>query len=205
MTKSQTSLPRGDISCTEKDLQRPRVVVARGNPFADVMLIGEAPGVAEDALGEPFVGRSGQFLENLIKGVGMNPSKDFYISNVVKCRPPNNRKPSKAEIVSWWPWLREQITLVDPHILVLAGSTALEAVLGIKTGISRLRGQWHDYEGRLVMPLFHPAYLLRNPSKAEGAPTSLTVADLIEVRQQLDKFKRTEVITMLDSDACLQS
>ena len=168
-------------------VSRPKVVVGRGNPRASLMLIGEAPGAQEDVLGIPFVGRSGKLLDNLIERAGLCSYKDFYFCNVVKCRPPNNRRPNKAELVASFPWLIQQIRLVDPLVIVLSGSTAVEAILGIKGGITKMRGTWREWQGRWIMPLLHPSYLLRNPSKADTAPTAMTVRDLKEVRNKLYK------------------
>ena len=171
-----------------------QVVVSRGNPLARLMLIGEAPGAREDALGEPFVGRSGKVLDQLLKEAGINPLHEIYICNAVKCRPPKNRRPSKAELLASLPWLKQQIKLVDPWVIALAGSTAVESILGLKDKISDLRGVWRFWEGRMIMPLFHPSYLLRNPSRVEGAPIDLTRGDLLKVNNQLRKFQ--EPITM---------
>ena len=164
---------------------QPQVVVSRGNPQACLMVIGEAPGAREDELGKPFVGRSGQLMDRLMDSVGLNPDVDAYICNVVKCRPPKNRRPTAEEIASCRPWLQQQIELVDPYVIALAGSTAVEAILGIKRGITKLRGQWQPWQGRLVMPLLHPAYLLRNPSPVDGAPIALTRSDLMNIRHRL--------------------
>ncbi len=168
----------------------PQVVVGRGNPLARLMVVGEAPGALEDALGLPFVGRSGKVLDELMNSVGLDSEKDAFICNVIKCRPPNNRKPTKAEVLCSIPWLYQQIELVDPWVIALTGATAVESILGIKGGITHLRGEWQHWKGRLVMPLFHPSYLLRNPSKAEGAPISLTREDFFKVRNQLEMFKK---------------
>ena len=167
------------------------IVISRGNPKARLMFIGEAPGALEDQLGKPFVGRSGQLLDKLTEDVGINLSKDAYICNVVKCRPPNNRKPTKSEVIESMPWLLQQITLIDPFVICLLGSTALEVVLGKKGGLSNIRGHWYDWDGRLVMPLFHPAYLLRNPSKEEGKPLAITINDLLAVRDKLTSLQKT--------------
>ncbi len=187
--------------CGSCDLRftQPQVVVSRGNPQACLMMIGEAPGAREDELGKPFVGRSGQLMDRLMESVGLDPEVDAYICNVVKCRPPKNRRPTLVEIASCRPWLQQQIELVDPYVIALAGSTAVEAILGIKGGITKLRGQWQHWQGRLLMPLLHPAYLLRNPSPVDGAPMALTRGDLIEVRQRLKQVDRCAVVPMLDS------
>ena len=173
--------------CTACDLAitRQSVVISRGTPSAKLMLIGEAPGAQEDTEGRPFVGRSGRALDALLREVGLNPDQDLYICNAIKCRPPNNRRPKKAELKSCRPWLDQQLALVDPAVIVLTGATAVEAILGIKGGMTQLRGQWQSWEGRAVMPIFHPSYLLRNPSREPGAPLDLTRQDLAAVRQRL--------------------
>jgi len=125
---------------------RQQVVVGRGNPAARLLLVGEAPGAEEEACGQPFVGRSGRLLEAMLAAAGLNCERDLYIANVIKCRPPGNRKPSRAEIEACRPWLEEQIALVRPQLVLLVGATALEALLGIRGGITQLRGQWLQLE-----------------------------------------------------------
>jgi DNA polymerase len=164
---------------------RPQLVVGRGNPQAELLLIGEAPGADEDARGVPFVGRSGQLLSDLMIEAGLDEEHDLYICNVIKCRPPKNRKPTSREIELCRPWLEQQIALINPALVLLAGSTALEAVLGIRSGISKLRGQWYPHRGRDVMPVFHPSYLLRFRSREVGTPQDLTLKDLREARRRL--------------------
>ncbi len=173
--------------CTACELASTRqtVVISRGNPNADLMLIGEAPGAQEDEHGIPFVGRSGRALDQLLLEVDLDPSSDLYICNAIKCRPPNNRRPKKAELAACRPWLNLQLEAMNPKVIVLTGATAVEAILGIKGGMTQLRGQWQSWNGRAVMPIFHPSYLLRNPSKAAGAPLDLTRQDLAEVRHRL--------------------
>ena len=163
-----------------------KIVVSRGNPFAKLMIIGEAPGAKEEELGEPFVGRSGKLLDKLLQNVGIDINQDVYFCNVVKCRPPQNRRPTKAEIQENLPWLYQQIKLVNPRVIVLVGATALEAILKTKSRISIIRGKWIDWEDRLVMPVFHPSYLLRNPSKEEGKPMSLTNSDFLKIKEKID-------------------
>ena len=163
-----------------------KIVVSRGNPFAKLMIIGEAPGAKEEEIGEPFVGRSGKLLDKLLQNAGIDINQDVYFCNVVKCRPPQNRRPTKIEIQENLPWLYQQIKLVNPSVIALVGATALEAILKIKSRISILRGKWIDWEGRLVMPVFHPSYLLRNPSKEEGKPMSLTKADFLKIKEKID-------------------
>ncbi|QVL54407.1 MAG: uracil-DNA glycosylase [Cyanobium sp. M30B3] len=180
-------------ACRSCDLVggRQQVVVSRGNPQAQLMVIGEAPGAQEDASGLPFVGRAGQLLDQMLASVAIDSNRDAYICNVVKCRPPDNRKPTPAEIAACRPWLEQQIELVDPAVILLAGASALEGVLGIRGGITRLRGRWHSSDqpplvGRQLMPILHPSYLLRHPSREPGSPKWHTWQDLQEVRRVLD-------------------
>jgi DNA polymerase len=170
---------------------RTQVAWARGNPHARLLLIGEAPGAEEDRLGLPFVGRSGQLLDRLLAEAGLDSEEDLYIVNGVKCRPPANRRPNPVELAACRGWLVQQITLVDPDLILLVGATALQVVLGVKGGITRLRGQWLSgegplLEGRALMALLHPSYLLRNASEAESSPRWHTRADLVAVRRRLD-------------------
>jgi len=125
---------------------RQQVVVGRGNPNARLLLVGEAPGAEEEACGQPFVGRSGRLLEAMLAAAGLDSERDLYIANVIKCRPPGNRKPSRTEIETCRPWLERQIAMVRPQLVLLVGATALEALLGIKGGITKLRGQWLHLE-----------------------------------------------------------
>ena len=173
--------------CTACDLSssRHQVVISRGNPLAQVMVIGEAPGASEDAQGLPFVGRSGRLLDALFTTAGLDPATDLFITNVVKCRPPDNRKPKASELRACRPWIRDQIEVVDPKLVVLVGATSVAAMLGLKQAMGSLRGAWIEQEGRLWMPIFHPSYLLRNPSRDPGKPVSITLEDLRQVRDRL--------------------
>ena len=169
---------------------RLNVVVSRGNPRARLMVIGEGPGAQEDEQGQPFVGRSGQLLDRMLESVGIDSNRDAYVCNIVKCRPPENRKPTALEMAACRPWLEQQIALVDPAVILLAGATAVEGMLGIKGGITKLRGQWRrgeggSLEGRWLMPILHPSYLLRNASKERGSPKWLTWQDLQDVQRRL--------------------
>lgn len=142
---------------------RTHIVFGVGNPNAEVMFVGEGPGRDEDLQAEPFVGRAGQLLTDIItKGMKMR-REDVYIANVVKCRPPGNRDPQPDEVESCEPFLIRQIELIKPRVLVALGRFAVQTLLRSTTPISRLRGNWHDYHGIKLMPTFHPAYLLRNP------------------------------------------
>ena len=143
---------------------RTQVVFGDGNPDTPLMLIGEGPGEQEDATGVPFVGRAGQLLTDIIqKGMGLKRS-EVYIANVVKCRPPENRKPLPDEMAACLPFLEAQIAAVSPEVIVALGATALEALLGRQAPITRVRGQWMEWRGVPLMPTFHPSYLLRNPA-----------------------------------------
>jgi uracil-DNA glycosylase len=155
----------GDCQRCKLAPRRTNLVYGVGNPDADLMFVGEAPGADEDARGEPFVGRAGQLLTDIIeRGMGMARA-DVYICNVIKCRPPDNRNPEPDEVVACEPFLMRQIDLVRPRVIVGLGTFAVQALLKVKTPISRLRGVWHDYRGIKMMPTFHPAYLLRSPSE----------------------------------------
>lgn len=153
------------------------------------MVIGEGPGAQEDAIGKPFVGRAGQLLDRMLESVGLQSDRDAYICNIVKCRPPGNRRPTPLEMEACRPWLQEQIRLVDPPVVLLAGATAMEGILGVKGGITRLRGQWREWEGRWLMPIFHPSYLLRNASRERGSPKWLTWQDLQDVHRRLRQLR----------------
>jgi len=143
---------------------RTQIVFGVGNPQAELVFVGEGPGRDEDLKGEPFVGRAGQLLTEIItKGMKMR-REDVYIANVVKCRPPENRNPEPDEIAACQPFLLKQLELIKPHIIVALGTFAAQTLLQTKTPISRLRGVWHSYHGIKLMPTLHPAYLLRNPN-----------------------------------------
>jgi DNA polymerase len=152
-------------ACTKCRLAgtRTKVVYGVGNPNADLMFIGEAPGRDEDLQGEPFVGRAGQLLTDIIKAMTLGRD-DVYIANVVKCRPPENRNPEPDELDACRPYLRRQVDLIQPKVIVTLGKFALQSLTGKTFSISAIRGQWLDYEGVKVMPTYHPAYLLRTPS-----------------------------------------
>jgi uracil-DNA glycosylase len=155
----------GDCTRCKLAPLRTHLVFGVGNPQADLMFVGEAPGADEDARGEPFVGRAGQLLTDIIeRGMGLSRA-DVYICNVIKCRPPDNRNPEPDEVAACEPFLMRQIDLVRPRAIVALGTFAVQALLKIKTPISRLRGNWHEVRGVKLMPTFHPAYLLRSPGE----------------------------------------
>src|SRR6185436_10995876 len=143
---------------------RTHIVFGVGNPRAKLMFVGEGPGRDEDLQGEPFVGRAGQLLTDIItKGMKLR-REDVYIANVVKCRPPENRNPEPDEVAACEPFLKKQIDLVQPEIIVELGKFAVQTLLQSKVPITKVRGNWHSYHGIKLMPTFHPAYLLRNPA-----------------------------------------
>lgn len=159
-------------------------VIADGNPAARVMIIGEAPGRDEDIEGKPFVGRAGQLLDKMFQAIGMGRdaplSKDaIYITNVMPWRPPQNRDPNPEEMAMMVPFLERHVQLVAPELIVLMGNTPCQAVLG-KRGITRMRGNWDNQWSKPVLPMFHPAYLLRNPAAKREA-----WADLLEIQAKL--------------------
>ena len=149
--------------CKLHTLGRRQIVFGVGNPDADLMFVGEAPGADEDIQGEPFVGRAGQLLTKIIEAIGLARG-DVYIANVIKCRPPQNRNPEPDEVDTCEPFLFEQIAAIRTKVVVALGSFASRAVLRPADPISRLRGRVYDYRGSKLVPTFHPAYLLRNPS-----------------------------------------
>ena len=167
---------------------RTHAVVGRGNLKALIMIVGEAPGQNEDETGLPFVGRSGQLLEKILASVNLDTEKDIYISNVNKCRPPNNRAPSTKEMAACKPYLFEQLRIVDPKIILLTGATAVKGLIGDKGAMGTIRGKWIEWEGRLCMPIFHPSYLLRNPSRDVGGPKWLMWQDIQAVRAKFDEI-----------------
>jgi DNA polymerase len=168
---------------------RTHAVVGRGNLRAEIMIIGEAPGKNEDETGLPFVGRSGQLLEKILASVELSTETDIYIANICKCRPPENRVPTSEEAAACKPYLLEQIRLVDPKIILLTGATSVKGLTGDKRPITKIRGEWLEWEGRLCMPIFHPSYLLRNPSKEKGSPKWLMWQDIQKVRDKFDQLK----------------
>src|SRR6476619_683146 len=151
--------------CTKCRLAKTRtqVVWGTGNPNADLMFIGEAPGRDEDLKGEPFVGRAGQLLTDIIKAMKLS-REDVYIANVIKCRPPENRNPEQDGLDACRPYTRRQVELIKPRVIVTLGKFALQSLTGRAHAVSAARGVWTDYEGIRVMPTYHPAYLLRTPS-----------------------------------------
>lgn len=149
--------------------ERTCTVPGEGNADSpDIMFVGEGPGAEEDAQGRPFVGKAGRLLDKMIEAMGYRRDQ-VYIANVVKCRPPQNRKPMIEEMEMCLPYLRQQIRLIRPKVIVGLGGTAMEGLLGRPAAITRMRGIWQEYQGIRLMPTFHPSYLLRDPSKKKDA------------------------------------
>lgn len=173
--------------CTKCGLAETRTntVFFRGNPDAKLCFIGEAPGADEDEQGKPFVGRAGQLLDKMIVAMGLAPETDVYVCNILKCRPPGNRKPTPEESATCIPYLHEQLALVDPKVIVTLGNTAVAGLLGATVGITKVRGNWKLYKGKtLVMPTYHPSYLLR-PSAQQAEAKKQVWEDLQKVMKEL--------------------
>lgn len=166
--------------------RRTHIVHTEGNRRARLMFIGEAPGADEDIQARPFVGRAGQLLTKIIESIGFK-REEVLIGNVNRCRPPGNRPPTPDEAATCKPFLLREIAAVGPEVIVVLGNTATQNLLGVRQGITRLRGQFQDYHGVKVMPTFHPAYLLRDPSKKKE-----TWEDLKKVRDYLETTARRD-------------
>jgi uracil-DNA glycosylase len=160
------------------------LVFGEGDPDADLMIVGEAPGEEEDLSGRPFVGRAGQLLDRILASVDIDRA-DVYITNIVKFRPPGNRAPRPDEIDASLGVLLEQIRLVSPQIIATLGNVPTQWFLGTKEGITRTRGRWYEWQGVRVFPLYHPAYLLRNPSRERGSPKWETWHDVKTLKAAL--------------------
>ena len=171
--------------CTKCRLSggRTQVVYGTGNADADLMFIGEGPGYYEDKQGEPFVGAAGQLLNRMLEEIGVRRG-DVYIANVIKCRPPGNRDPLPEEVDACTPWLREQIALIDPRVIVTLGNFATRFMLDKPVSISRVRGQRFSQEGRTIIPTFHPAAILRGGGEASTQMVDLR-SDFLEIKLAL--------------------
>jgi uracil-DNA glycosylase family 4 len=168
---SALKLIREDIGdCTRCRLHKGRtnLVFGVGNVNADLMFVGEGPGADEDAKGEPFVGRAGQLLNNMISAMGIK-REDVYIANVVKCRPPSNRTPEKDECDTCSPFLMRQIDIIKPKVIVALGAVAAKNLLAVSDSMANLRGRWYDFRDSKLLVTYHPAYLLRDPRQKKEA------------------------------------
>jgi uracil-DNA glycosylase family 4 len=184
-------LARTASTCTLCRLSagRTQVVFASGNPDAELMFIGEGPGFHEDKQGLPFVGAAGQLLNRLLEEIGLSRD-ETYVCNVVKCRPPGNRDPLPDEIEACKPYLMDQIRLVDPRVIATLGNFATRFILGRPTPISRVRGQRHAVDGRVVIPTFHPAAILRGGGDSSRQMEAIR-SDFREMRAALEEARQT--------------
>ena len=173
---------------------RTNVVFGDGDRQSKLLFIGEGPGADEDAQGIPFVGKAGQLLTHILTSVGIK-RENVYITNIVKCRPPENRVPLPEEMIICDQHLQTQIMLINPVLIVLLGNTPTKWILKTTEGITRIRGRWFEWHGMAVMPMFHPSYLLRNSSSREGSPKHLTWLDIQEVKRQWDSVINTGKIS----------
>lgn len=159
----------GDCTrCVLHKQGRKQIVFGVGNPRADLMFIGEAPGADEDEQGEPFVGRAGQLLNNMIKAMGLQ-REDVYIANIIKCRPPGNRTPERDECETCSPFLMRQIAAIQPKVIVALGAVAAKTLLAVNAPMMELRGRWYDFRGTKLAVTYHPAFLLRDPRQKKEA------------------------------------
>jgi uracil-DNA glycosylase family 4 len=178
------AVEREALGCTRCGLAagRTQVVFGSGDPDAGLMFVGEGPGAEEDRQGIPFVGRSGQLLDRLIREeIGLDRSQ-VRVTNTVLCRPPGNRDPEEAELVACWPWLETQLDLIKPAVVVTLGNFAAKRLLQTSLGVTKLRGREHEWHGTVLVPTFHPSFILRN-----GGGDSLVQmrADLVRAKQAL--------------------
>jgi DNA polymerase len=165
---------------------RTTIVFGSGNPSAEFVAIGEGPGAEEDAQGKPFVGRAGQLLTRMLESVKLDREADVYIMNVVKCRPPSNRNPEADEIDACAPFFAEQLETIQPKVILTLGSVATQAMLRTREPIGKLRGRVHSYGGALLIPTFHPAFLLRNPGQEYKR---MAWEDLKLARREYDRLR----------------
>jgi DNA polymerase len=178
-------------SCRKCELSKSRtnVVFGDGVPNNKIVLIGEAPGQKEDEEGRPFVGQSGQLLDKILESVGFSRKTNIYIINTIKCRPPGNRNPLPCEKEACREFLDKQLEILQPKITILCGAVAVSSMLDTKEGITKIRGKWFEGEnGSKIIPIFHPSYLLRNPSKEVGKPKWLMWQDMKEIRRVYDSL-----------------
>ena len=183
------------LSCEKCALCKTRtnLVFSDGVPNPKLMLIGEAPGYNEDMQGKPFVGKAGQLLDRIFASVGLSRKEHVYICNTIKCRPPENRNPLPEEKEACWEYLKSQLEIIKPRLILLCGNVAVQSILGNVGGITRIRGRWFepdkaivDVHGAKMMPIFHPSYLLRNDSREKGSPKWLMWQDIQAIKREYD-------------------
>lgn len=176
-----------------------KMVFGTGNVDAKLIIVGEAPGEEEDKQGLPFVGRAGQLLDRILESVDLHRN-DIYITNIVKYRPPGNRNPTNAEIAASDWLILEQIKIIRPQIIATLGNISTQYFINTKEGITKTRGKWFDWHSNIrILPLFHPAYLLRNPSKTRGAPKWLMWEDMKMLKAELDLLGPKPAKVVIDS------
>lgn len=194
MSKSEEleKIKKSCLECKKCPLHETRtnIVFSSGNPEAKIMLVGEAPGYWEDVKEEPFVGKAGQLLDKIFLSVGLSREKDIYICNTLKCRPPENRDPLPEEKTACYEYLKAQIDIINPKIILICGRVSLNTFFPeLNCGISKVRGKWFDGEnGVKMMPIFHPSYLLRNDSRTKGSPKWLMWQDIQEIKRVYDSL-----------------
>ncbi len=196
MDEITISLTMDELASTIKDCQkcelyntRTKSVPGEGSYSSPVMFVGEAPGRDEDLQGRPFVGRAGQLLSKILQSVDIK-REDIFITNIVKCRPPDNRDPKEEEMETCLPYLESQIALINPRIIVTLGSVPTKYLLNREESITRIRGQWLLWTGGIkIFPMFHPSYLLRYNQATPGSPKVLTWRDIKELKRELDSLK----------------
>ena len=180
--------------CTKCNLYKTKhhTVFSDGVPNPKLMLIGEAPGYNEDMQGKPFVGKAGQLLDKIFASVGLTRKEHVYICNTIKCRPPENRNPLPEEKEACREYLKSQIDIIKPKIILLCGNVAVQSILGDIGGITKVRGKWFQgnevVHGAKLMPIFHPSYLLRNDSRVKGSPKWLMWQDIQEIKRVYDSL-----------------
>ena len=199
MTLFQSSVDREEAwaelqkkveGCTRCGLcsSRKKTVFGQGHRNTPLVFIGEGPGAEEDEQGVAFVGRAGRLLTQILASVGIR-REQVFISNVVKCRPPDNRVPAPDEMMACSPYLEAQLALLRPRIVVCLGNTPTKWLLRTSEGITALRGRWFPWRGALLLPMFHPSFLLRNESRKKGSPKELTWRDINAVREKLSELQ----------------
>ena len=186
-------LERRVETCTACELcsTRKNTVFGQGNRSSPLVFVGEGPGADEDKQGLAFVGRAGKLLTGIFQAAGIE-REDVFITNIVKCRPPENRNPLPGEMMACNPFLEAQLALLRPQIVVCLGNVAVKWLLKTSEGISSLRGRWFPWRGILLFPMFHPSYLLRYDSKKKGSPKDLTWQDITELKTRLDSLTAGE-------------
>ncbi len=195
-----------DLEQQTKDAPKPaglselssNLVFSEGDPDANVVIIGEAPGEDEDAQGRPFVGRAGGLLDRILESAHIE-REAVYITNILKYRPPGNRNPKPEEITASEPLLLEQLRLIRPQIVATLGNFPTQYFSGTKEGITKTRGTWLEWHGVRVFPMFHPAYLLRNPSREKGSPKWLMWQDVKTLKEEMDKLGSKPGVFVVDT------